>query len=86
MKKTISFIKKVLKFIDRIGIFELIDFCKDVFYVVVTVRDNIIITLLLWMSVLFTLFYTITFISLLSVSEYVDKFGFDDFNGKDSVE
>ena len=49
---------KVLKYIERNGILDFVDFVKDVRYAVVTPHKSIILTICLWVSTLFTVIFT----------------------------
>lgn len=71
---------RILKFVDRCGILEVIDFGKDLFYVVSKPHKTLGITILLWIATLISVFLTAIPIMFMSTQEFVDLYGLKDFN------
>ena len=60
------------------SLLELVDFVKDLSYVVTVQHQNENILLLLWIFALFAIVQTITSILIMTKTQYIDHFGSDD--------
>ena len=58
--------QKYMKKLENTGIIEMIDFIKDIYYVVTQYHDNQLVIYLLWSSALFTVVFDIVEVSLMS--------------------
>ena len=77
---------KWLKLFDRCGILEIIDFGKDLYYVIDKPHKTFGMAILLWISTLLSVFLTAIPIVFMRTQEFVDIFGLKEFKDVDSVD
>lgn len=73
-------------FIDRCGLLEIIDFSKDIYYVVYKPHTKLSVVILLWISTLLSVLYTAISILFMSTQEFTDLYGLYDFKGLESAD
>ena len=70
---------KAIQSLESVGIFEIVDFLKDLYYAISYQHKSWFINVMLWFTLLYTIVYTILKISFMTAKEYVDEFGRNDF-------
>ena len=65
------------------GVLDIIDFLKDLYYVVTYPHQSYLITILFWISLLFTIVYSIIKVAFMNKSEYIKEYGLKDFKDKE---
>ena len=83
IKKLLEKVNSGLRWLDSWGIWELVDFVKDSIYTINYPHQSMIITILLWVSLLFTVVYSTLKVAFMTLEEHIREYGLSDFQGKE---